>query len=151
MQTIRTVHNGEVQYQQRPANVQRKTIAEGCFAYIELLCQLHAPIVAGDLVAVARDTDITTREPCFCRAICPFPAWRITAHIYQIVRSFEQMMEVAIPKAWAGRKTEEEHDETLRLHMAVAEAIADQKPDAARHTMEAHFARSIGDLFSRES
>jgi hypothetical protein len=33
MQTIRTVHNGEVQYQQRPANVQRKIISEGCFAY----------------------------------------------------------------------------------------------------------------------
>ena len=69
---------------------------------------------------------------------------------YQIVRSFEQMMEVAIPKAWAGRKTEEEHAETLRLHMAVAEAIADQKPDMARNAMEAHFARSIGDVFFRD-
>ncbi len=69
---------------------------------------------------------------------------------YQIVRSFEQMMEVAIPKAWAGRKTEEEHSETLRLHMAVAEAIADQNPDKARQAMEAHFAHSIGDLFSSD-
>lgn len=32
-QTIRTVHQGEVQYQQRPANVQRKVIAQGCFTY----------------------------------------------------------------------------------------------------------------------
>ena len=32
-QTIRTYHQGEVQYQKRPKNVQRKRIAEGCFTY----------------------------------------------------------------------------------------------------------------------
>lgn len=32
-QTIRTYHRGEVQYQKRPKNVQRKTIAQGCFTY----------------------------------------------------------------------------------------------------------------------
>ena len=68
---------------------------------------------------------------------------------FQIVRSFEQMMQVAIPKAWAGRATEEEREETLELHREVAQAIADRDPDLARTAMDSHFARSIGDLFHR--
>ena len=66
---------------------------------------------------------------------------------FQIVRSFEQMMDIAIPKAWAGRTTAEEKQETLELHAKVANAIAERNPDLARSAMEAHFARSIGDLF----
>jgi len=68
---------------------------------------------------------------------------------FQIVRSFEQMMQVAIPKAWAGRTTAEEREETLELHREVAQAIADRDPDLARTAMDSHFARSIGDLFHR--
>ena len=70
---------------------------------------------------------------------------------YQIVRSFEQMMAIAIPKAWAGRKTEDEQSKTLELHQAVAHAIANKEPAAAREAMDAHFARSIGDLFKQNS
>ncbi|WP_240654524.1 FadR/GntR family transcriptional regulator [Croceicoccus ponticola] len=66
---------------------------------------------------------------------------------YQIVRSFEQMMQVAIPKAWAGRTTEQEKTESVMLHNKVASAIAERDPDLARIAMESHFARSIGDLF----
>lgn len=68
---------------------------------------------------------------------------------FQIVRSFEQMMQVAIPKAWAGRTTEQEREETLELHREVAQAIANRDPDLARTAMDSHFARSIGDLFHR--
>jgi len=66
---------------------------------------------------------------------------------HQIVRSFENMMEVAVPRAWEGRRTPEERAETIELHREVARAIADRDPDAARKAMDSHFARSIGDLF----
>lgn len=69
---------------------------------------------------------------------------------FQIVRSFEQMMMIAIPRAWAGRTTEAEREETLVLHREVAQAIAERDPDLARNAMESHFARSIGELFHRE-
>jgi GntR family transcriptional regulator, transcriptional repressor for pyruvate dehydrogenase complex len=69
------------------------------------------------------------------------------ALFYQIVRSFEQMMLIAIPQAWAGRTTQDERDESLRLHLEIAEAIAERDGDRARSAMNAHFARSIGDLF----
>jgi len=66
---------------------------------------------------------------------------------FQIVRSFEQLMHIAIPKAWAGRATTQERQETLDLHQEVAKAIADRDPELARAAMDSHFARSIGDLF----
>lgn len=65
---------------------------------------------------------------------------------YQIVRSFEQLMAAAIPKAWSGRTTAEEREETLALHREVAEAIAARSPERARAAMESHFASSIGEM-----
>jgi len=65
---------------------------------------------------------------------------------YQIVRSFEELMIRAIPRAWAGRTTEAEREETLALHREVAEAIAAREPARARIAMERHFANSIGEL-----
>lgn len=70
---------------------------------------------------------------------------------YQIVRSFENMMEIAVPRAWEGRTTQQERDETIALHLEVAEAILDRDPELAREAMDAHFARSIGDLFRMSS
>lgn len=64
----------------------------------------------------------------------------------QIVRSFEQLMAAAIPRAWAGRTTREERDETLALHREVAEAIAARDPARARAAMESHFNNSIGEM-----
>lgn len=66
---------------------------------------------------------------------------------FQIVRSFEELMVVAIPKAWAGRVTREEREESIELHCEVAQAIADRDGEMARASMDAHFARSIGRLF----
>lgn len=71
------------------------------------------------------------------------------ALFHQIVRSFEPLMEVAVPKAWEGRTTEQDRAETLELHREVAQAIADRDPAMARAAMDSHFARSIGDLFRR--
>lgn len=68
---------------------------------------------------------------------------------FQIVRSFEEMMQVAIPKAWRGRTTPEEQRESVVLHNEVADAIAARDPELARAAMESHFARSIGDLFKQ--
>ncbi|MBW8297315.1 FCD domain-containing protein [Sphingopyxis sp.] len=64
----------------------------------------------------------------------------------QIVRSFEQLMAVAIPRAWAGRTTREERDETLALHREVAEAIAARDPLRAQAAMDSHFNNSIGEM-----
>jgi GntR family transcriptional repressor for pyruvate dehydrogenase complex len=64
----------------------------------------------------------------------------------QIVRSFEELMALAIPRAWAGRSTSEERDETLALHREVAEAIAARDPARARAAMESHFNNSIGEM-----
>ena len=59
-------------------------------------------------------------------------------------------MQVAIPRAWEGRATEDERTETIDLHLRVANAIAEREPETARLAMEQHFARSIGDLFRKE-
>lgn len=69
------------------------------------------------------------------------------ALFYQIIRSFEQMMLVAIPKAWAGRTTEAERVDSLQRHIEIAEAIAARDDTRACAAMKAHFASSIGDLF----
>ncbi|ALJ13921.1 FadR/GntR family transcriptional regulator [Sphingopyxis macrogoltabida] len=70
---------------------------------------------------------------------------------YQIVRSFEELMERAIPRAWQGRTTEAEREETLALHREVAEAIAAREPARARIAMERHFANSVGELLRRNA
>lgn len=67
---------------------------------------------------------------------------------FQIVRSFEEMMAVAIPAAWAGRQSEPARNETLELHRRVAEAIAAGDGDGARNAMDRHFDRSIDDIFA---
>lgn len=70
---------------------------------------------------------------------------------FQIVRSFEQMMHIAIPQAWAGRITAQERQESLDLHHEVARAIVERDAELARAAMESHFARSIGDLFHQST
>ena len=67
---------------------------------------------------------------------------------FQIVRSFEQMMAVAIPRAWSARQTNEARAETLSLHREVAAAIAEQDGSRARIAMDRHFDRSIDDIFA---
>jgi GntR family transcriptional repressor for pyruvate dehydrogenase complex len=65
----------------------------------------------------------------------------------QIVRSFENLMRVAVPTAWQTRTTVAQLDVILAHHQAIAQAIVDGDPDAAAAAMSAHFDASIGDLF----
>ena len=65
---------------------------------------------------------------------------------YQIVRSFELLMDDAVPKAWRTRETETQRAEILEVHRDIARAIADRAPEAAAGLMNRHFDSSIGDL-----
>lgn len=64
----------------------------------------------------------------------------------QIVRSFQQLMDVAIPHAWQTRQTQDERQQTLELHQAIARAIADRDADSATDLMDRHFNTTIVDL-----
>lgn len=109
--------------------------------------QADAILAAAHTLATSRDDATrTAADTAFHQAIA-FASGNFL--FFQIVRSFEQMMAIAIPKAWAGRTTEQERLESLHLHQRVAEAIADRDGETARLAMESHFARSIGDLFHK--
>ncbi len=64
----------------------------------------------------------------------------------QIVRSFGQLMDVAVPQAWQTRQTEQERSDMLTLHREIARAIVDKEPIAAVAAMDRHFDASIGDM-----
>lgn len=109
--------------------------------------QAEAIIAAAHSLKVARDeTTRTAADTAFHQTIALASGNQL---FFQIVRSFEQMMNIAIPQAWAGRTTAQEREESLVLHHEVARAIADRDAELARAAMESHFARSIGDLFHR--
>jgi GntR family transcriptional repressor for pyruvate dehydrogenase complex len=109
--------------------------------------QADAILAAAHTLAVSRDEATrTAADTAFHQTIALASGNQL---FFQIVRSFEQMMALAIPKAWAGRSTAEEREETVELHREVAQAIASGDPELARAAMESHFARSIGDLFYR--
>ncbi len=64
----------------------------------------------------------------------------------QIVQSFAPLMKIAVPQAWRTRTSQEQKDNTIRLHRALAQAIADSDSAGATAAMEAHFDTSIGDI-----
>ncbi|HVF93811.1 MAG TPA: FCD domain-containing protein [Sphingomonas sp.] len=70
------------------------------------------------------------------------------ALFHQIVRSFEQLMRVAVPTAWQTRETPAQRDIVFAVHRDLASAIADRAPAAAVALMEAHFDKSISDVFA---
>ena len=111
--------------------------------------QADAILAAAHTLAISRDEATrTAADTAFHQTIALASGNQL---FFQIVRSFEQMMAIAIPKAWAGRTTEQERLESLDLHHQVAHAIAAGDPETARKAMESHFARSIGDLFHRSN
>lgn len=61
-----------------------------------------------------------------------------------IVRSFEPLMQVAVPEAWQTRVTEEQRQTMIARHRALAHAIAVRDPEAARIAMDHHFDASVG-------
>lgn len=109
--------------------------------------QAEAIIAAAHTLEASRDETVrTAADTAFHQTIALASGNQL---FFQIVRSFEQMMHIAIPQAWAGRTTAQEREESMVLHHEVARAIADRDPELARAAMESHFARSIGDLFHR--
>lgn len=63
---------------------------------------------------------------------------------HQIVKSFEPLMRIAVPRAWKTRRTAEERRDILACHRALGRAIFDGAPEDARRQMAAHFDESIG-------
>ena len=70
---------------------------------------------------------------------------------YNIIRSFEALMTVAVPTAWHTRTTAEQRAMVLEQHHRLAEAIANRDTAAAVAEMNTHFDTSIADLFARYS
>ncbi|MEJ6011559.1 FadR/GntR family transcriptional regulator [Novosphingobium aquae] len=68
----------------------------------------------------------------------------------QIVRSFGLLMDVAVPKAWQTRQTEQERIDMLNLHREIARTIAEGDADAAVKAMDRHFDASIGDMIKAQ-
>jgi len=64
----------------------------------------------------------------------------------QIVRSFEGLLEVAVPRAWDTRETEQQRRDMLARHLEIAQAVASHDVGGAIAAMDAHFDASIGDL-----
>ena len=92
-----------------------------------------------------QDTHTTEDDIAFHLAIAEASG---NALFRQIVVSFVPLMRVAVPKAWATRRTPEERADSLDRHRKLAHAIADRDPEAARHWMSAHFDESIGALLA---
>lgn len=68
---------------------------------------------------------------------------------FQIIRSFEQLMQIAVPIAWDTRETADQRSAMLDIHRALAVAIADRAPGEARNLMSAHFDKSISAFLER--
>ncbi len=73
------------------------------------------------------------------------------ALFYNIIRSFEALMEIAVPTAWETRATEDQRQSVLGQHRRLALTIADRDPGAALEEMNSHFDTAIGDLFTSYS
>jgi len=67
---------------------------------------------------------------------------------YNIIRSFEPLMTLAVPTAWHAR-TAAEQRAVLERHRRLAEAIANRDTAAAIAEMNTHFDTSIADPFAR--
>jgi DNA-binding FadR family transcriptional regulator len=64
----------------------------------------------------------------------------------QIVASFGPLMAVAVPTAWHSHVGQTNRADMIDRHYAVARAIAERDPAAARTAMDAHFDASVGQV-----
>lgn len=119
----------------------------------ELAAANRTPEQAAEIVALAEAIEVDTDDPeavtrhdiAMHQAIA-----RASGNMLftQIIRSFEALMEVAVPTAWDTRQTPEQRRAIIDRHHALARSIADGDPARARAEMEAHFDTSIGDLLA---
>jgi GntR family transcriptional repressor for pyruvate dehydrogenase complex len=99
---------------------------------------------AEDMVAAAHDfSRLSHADIALHRAIASASGNPL---FLQIVRSFEGLLEVAVPRAWDTRETEQQRQEMLARHLEIAKAVATHDVGAAVAAMDAHFDASIGDL-----
>lgn len=110
-----------------------------------------ARAVLGHAAAMAAASDdlarMTSHDIAFHQAIAHASD---NALFLQIVRSFEKLMLSAVPTAWHTRRTPGQREDMLAVHARLAQAIADQDATAAGNLMDAHFDKSIADLFAAE-
>ncbi|KKC23821.1 FadR/GntR family transcriptional regulator [Sphingomonas sp. SRS2] len=109
----------------------------------QILALAEAMATAGDDMALVTASDVAFHDA-IARA-------SHNALFVQIIGSFAPMMHVAVPAAWKTRTTDEEKAETIVRHRALAKAIADRDPEAARISMTSHFDRAIDALLRQES
>ena len=101
------------------------------------------------MVAAFGDIDRLTRHDIAFHQAITKPSGNML--FYNVIRSFEALMNVAVPTAWHSRATTEPRRTALEQHRALAQAIADQDSATAVAEMDRHFDTSIGDLFERRS
>jgi DNA-binding FadR family transcriptional regulator len=98
------------------------------------------------MVGASHDLDSLTRHDiAFHQAIAKASG---NALFYNIIRSFEALMAVAVPTAWHTRATADQRAAVLEQHRRLALTIADRDAAAALDEMNKHFDASIGDLFN---
>jgi GntR family transcriptional regulator, transcriptional repressor for pyruvate dehydrogenase complex len=118
---------------------------------VELAAQNRSDAQARQIVAAARamrdvapDLDrLSSADVDFHHAIAEASGNPL---FHQIVRSFERLMDIAVPRAWQTRLTEDQRIEMLDLHQEIAQAIADRDGQRAMAGMDRHFDTSIADL-----
>jgi len=106
-----------------------------------------ARLIAHLAMSMANERDdlaaMTQHDIAFHQAIAQSSG---NALFLQIVRSFEELMRIAVPAAWQTRTTVDQRETILHHHQAIAHAIGDRDPIAATEAMSAHFDASIGNL-----
>ncbi len=114
--------------------------------------EMEARAILGHAEAMALSSDnldeLTRHDIAFHQGIAKASG---NALFYNIIRSFEDLMRIAVPTAWHTRTTPEQRAMVLEQHRRLAEAIADKDPEAAVAEMNTHFDTSISDLFARYS
>ena len=99
---------------------------------------------AASMAAASGDLDLIARHDIrFHQAIAAASG---NAFFYQIVRSFEPLMLVAVPGAWRTRVTAAERQEVLDCHRDLAAAVAASDPTSAQEALDRHFISSVGAL-----
>jgi DNA-binding FadR family transcriptional regulator len=113
---------------------------------------LEARAIIGLAEAMAASNDdldgLTRHDVAFHQAIAKASG---NVLFYNIIRSFEALMSIAVPTAWHTRTTAEQRATVLAQHRRLAQAIADKDAAAAVSEMNTHFDTSISDLSARYS
>jgi DNA-binding FadR family transcriptional regulator len=102
--------------------------------------------LSADMVRAGEDmAEVTRHDIAFHQTIAQASRNELFS---QIVSSFSQLMEVAVPTAWRTRRTKTQRRAVLKLHRDVAEAILRSDPAQASLAMGAHFDDTVGHMLA---